>query len=222
MSRIRLNGWNYKKLWLCEIKWQDTNVYKHSPPWLFRMYPNYKDYLRFWGYNLGLLVEKLQGVRGGGGSWYNGYTDCLPCRSLRARPRSCIQISKRLNAHSWRFSIVTLWPRGSANGLKPPGFGLYAQWAVSSDSPHHPQEVLLVEFNMYVHSDDLKPHSFISIPRKIFKFSPIWSCNPQPQMAENYFVYGVAVFNPFSAGIIFRLQILTSKDDPRTEGIKHL
>ena len=27
-------------------------------------------------------------------------------------------------------------------------------------------------------------------------------------------------FNPFSAGIVFRRQILTSKDDPRTERVK--
>ena len=32
--------------------------------------------------------------------------------------------------------------------------------AVSSHSSHHPQEVLLAQFSLYVHKGGLKPHSF--------------------------------------------------------------
>ena len=32
--------------------------------------------------------------------------------------------------------------------------------AVSSQSSHHPQEVLLAQFSLYVHKDSLKPDSF--------------------------------------------------------------
>ena len=31
---------------------------------------------------------------------------------------------------------------------------------VSSHSSHHPQEVLLVQFSLYLHNGGLKPHSF--------------------------------------------------------------
>ena len=32
--------------------------------------------------------------------------------------------------------------------------------SVSSQSSHHPQEVLLAQFSLYVHKGDLKPDSF--------------------------------------------------------------
>ena len=39
---------------------------------------------------------------------------------------------------------------------------------VSSQSSHHPQEVLLAQFSLYVHKGGLKPDSF-------HLFSPVWS-----------------------------------------------
>ena len=41
---------------------------------------------------------------------------------------------------------------------------------VSSQSSHHPQEVLLAQFNLYVHKGGLKPDSF----HFIFAIRPIW------------------------------------------------
>ena len=40
---------------------------------------------------------------------------------------------------------------------------------MSSQSPHHPQEVLLAQFSLYVHKGDLKPDSFH------FVFLSLWS-----------------------------------------------
>ena len=43
---------------------------------------------------------------------------------------------------------------------------------VSSQSSHHPQEVLLAQFSLYVHKGDLKPDSFH------FLLAAYYSCNP--------------------------------------------
>ena len=50
------------------------------------------------------------------------------------------------------------WPRGSVLGLRP--FESCVWRTVSSQSSHHPQEVLLAQFSLYVHKVDLKPDSF--------------------------------------------------------------
>ena len=42
------------------------------------------------------------------------------------------------------------WPRGSVLGLRPPELEICVWRAVSSHSSRHPQEVLLVQFNLYV------------------------------------------------------------------------
>ena len=48
----------------------------------------------------------------------------------------------------------------SASDRQGPNFG-YCVWrTVSSQSSHHPQEVLLVQFSLYVHKGGLKPDSF--------------------------------------------------------------
>ena len=39
---------------------------------------------------------------------------------------------------------------------------------VSSQSSHHPQEVLLAQFSLYVHKGGLKPDSYISAGTKVF------------------------------------------------------
>ena len=43
---------------------------------------------------------------------------------------------------------------------------------VSSQSSHHPQEVLLAQFSLYVHKDGLKPDSFHFISFVATKFCP--------------------------------------------------
>ena len=73
---------------------------------------------------------------------------------------------------------------------------------VSSQSSHHPQEVLLAQFSLYVHKGGLKPDSF---------------------HLNTYFmglrIRPLEVFYSFSSWTDFRRQILTSKVDPRTERI---
>ena len=51
---------------------------------------------------------------------------------------------------------------GSVLGLRPPGSNFEScVWrTVSSQSSHHPQEVLLAQFSLYVHKGGLKPDSF--------------------------------------------------------------
>ena len=54
-------------------------------------------------------------------------------------------------------------PRGSVLNLRPPGleFRVICVWrAVSSHSPHHPQEVLLARCSLHVYKGGLKSHSF--------------------------------------------------------------
>ena len=48
---------------------------------------------------------------------------------------------------------------------------------VSSQSSHHPQEVLLAQFSLYVHKGGLKPDSYIYMSRYR---------DPQFQVSENY------------------------------------
>ena len=54
------------------------------------------------------------------------------------------------------------WPRGSVLGLRRQG-SYFESWVwrtVSFQSSHHPQEVLLAQFSLYVHKGGLKPDSF--------------------------------------------------------------
>ena len=48
----------------------------------------------------------------------------------------------------------------SASDRQDPNFGSCVCRTVSSQSSHHPQEVLLAQFSLYVHKDGLKPDSF--------------------------------------------------------------
>ena len=54
------------------------------------------------------------------------------------------------------------WPRGSVLGIRLQGsnFDSCVWRTVSSQSSHHPQEVLLAQFSLYVHKGGLKPDSF--------------------------------------------------------------
>ena len=44
---------------------------------------------------------------------------------------------------------------------------------VSSQSSHHPQEVLLAQFSLYVHKGGLKPDSFHLLPTKLVELQLI-------------------------------------------------
>ena len=48
----------------------------------------------------------------------------------------------------------------SASDRQGPNFGSCVWRTVSSQSSHHPQEVLLAQFSLYVHKGGLKPDSF--------------------------------------------------------------
>ena len=48
----------------------------------------------------------------------------------------------------------------SASDRQGPNFGSSVWRTVSSQSSHHPQEVLLAQFSLYVHKGGLKPDSF--------------------------------------------------------------
>ena len=54
------------------------------------------------------------------------------------------------------------WPRGNVLDLRPPGleFRIPCLRTVSSQTSHHPQEVLLAQFSPYGHKGGLKPGSF--------------------------------------------------------------
>ena len=47
-------------------------------------------------------------------------------------------------------------------------------WTVSSQSSHHPQEVLLAQFSLYEHKGGLKPDSFHFWNKPKSTFSPSW------------------------------------------------
>ena len=49
------------------------------------------------------------------------------------------------------------WPKSSVHGLRPQGFKSCVWRAVSS---HHPQEIILAQFSLYVHKGGPKPDSF--------------------------------------------------------------
>ena len=103
----------------------------------------------------------------GGGAGAVANAACSESRSSRVRTTLLHLIFKETKsvfpAHSQRFNIVG--DRRSVLSLRPPVFDFRGQWrAVSSHSFHHPQEVLMAQFSLYVHKSGLKPHSlhFIS------------------------------------------------------------
>ena len=89
-------------------------------------------------------------------------------------------------------------------------------------SSHHPQEVLLAQFSLYVHKGGLKPDLFTLqiICRKCTKNeNPRWP--PQMSCLDNFSTVCSNLlcdtsFIPYSAGINFSRQILTTKVEPRT------
>ena len=83
-------------------------------------------------------------------------------------PHSGLQVSKKqtvsspLTREDLKYCAELWWPKGSVLGRRPTGleFPILCTRAVSSHSFHHPQEVLLVQFSLYMHNGGLKPHSF--------------------------------------------------------------
>ena len=83
-------------------------------------------------------------------------------------PLSGLQVSKKqtvsspLTREDLKYCAELWWPKGSVFGRRPTGleFPILCMRAVSSHSSHHPQEVLLAQFSLYVHNGGLKPHSF--------------------------------------------------------------
>ena len=81
---------------------------------------------------------------------------------------------------------------------------------LSSQSSHHPQEVLLAQFSLYVHKGGLKPDSFhftvhVSLPfinKSCLKVGRPW---PNSSTRVDTGVPRVNPINPCSAGIDFRI-----------------
>ena len=53
----------------------------------------------------------------------------------------------------------------SASDRQGSNFESYVWRTVSSQSSHHPQEVLLAQFSLYVHKGGLKPDSFLALKK---------------------------------------------------------
>ena len=93
---------------------------------------------------------------------------CLESRRLRVRappwPSSFKKTKCYFSAHSQRFNIVVcLCDREvacSASDRQGSNLESCVWRTVSSQSSHHPQEVLLAQFSLYVHKGGLKPDSF--------------------------------------------------------------
>ena len=90
---------------------------------------------------------------------------CLESRRSRARTPLWHSSSKETKcffpAHAWRFNIVgSLHYREvaySASDRQGSYFGSCVWRSVSSHSSHHPQEVLLAQFSLYVHKGGENP-----------------------------------------------------------------
>ena len=91
---------------------------------------------------------------------------CFESRRSRVRTPLCPQSFKGAQFPRWFAKIQYCgqppWQRGSVLSLRPAGSNFESRvWrAVSPHSSHHPQDVLLSQFGLYVHKGGLKPHSF--------------------------------------------------------------
>ena len=71
--------------------------------------------------------------------------------ALHAKVRSSVPGLGGLKKKKMRCSVL---------GLRPPGLEFCVWRAVSFHSSHHPQDVLLAKFSLYVHKGSLNPDSF--------------------------------------------------------------
>ena len=62
--------------------------------------------------------------------------------------------------------------------LRPPGFEFRILCLAVSDSSHHPQEVLLAHFSLYVHKSGPKPDSFHFLDRDVYMALTLTPCCP--------------------------------------------
>ena len=70
----------------------------------------------------------------------------------------------------------------SASDRKGPNYESCVWRAVSSQSSHHPQEVLLAQFSLYVHKGGLKPDSFHLLRCPIIPWIRLWLTRDIDQM----------------------------------------
>ena len=87
------------------------------------------------------------------------------------KPRSGIQVSKKQKppppTYSWRFDIVgslrDIEVECSASDRHGSNFKICVWRVITYHSSHHPQEVLVALFSLYLHKGGLKPHSFLRL-----------------------------------------------------------
>ena len=74
-------------------------------------------------------------------------------------PHSGLQVSKNVTSSLARNDSIMCGTSMAemASNRQGPNFESYVSRPVSS---HHPQEVLMAQFSLYVHKGGLKPHSF--------------------------------------------------------------
>ena len=101
----------------------------------------------------------------GGLSWKCRWSHCIFCGMTHTRVKVSI-------VGSLRDREVAC----SASDRQGSNFESCVWRTVSSQSSHHPQEVLLAQFSLYVHKGGLKPDSFHFIyPHTISHPAPTWS-----------------------------------------------
>ena len=67
---------------------------------------------------------------------------------------------------------------------------------VSSQSSHHPQEVLLAQFSLYVHKGVLKPDSFHFFPSESLQTVQVEEAIPRSRGGYGMVIIGIPAFVP--------------------------
>ena len=104
-------------------------------------------------HNLKWLTIKINNLSGEGLIWLKllGWLGCLKQKMLLPHPRVKVSIVGSLRDRE---------VASSASDRQGSNFESCVWRTVSSHSSHHPQEVLLAQFSLYVHKGGLKPDSF--------------------------------------------------------------
>ena len=119
----------------------------------------------------------------------------------------------------------------SASDRQGSNFESYVWRTVSSQSSHHPQEVLLAQFSLYVHKGGLKPDSFHFVTNTLNALllhqieeicSRLYYVKTQQDLKIliQFRLALRAQLQSFRAGTVYKGHILTYKDDPRTERVR--
>ena len=85
-------------------------------------------------------------------TWIIGDRGLEPHPGLQLKKKNVYSPHTRKDSILWGASVI----EGSVLGLRP--FESCILRAVSSHSSHYPKEVLVTQFNLYVHKDGIKPH----------------------------------------------------------------